>query len=141
MTGTSGEIPNIALTRAGQNRVSWTTSTSHRPTSAASVASRSRASLSRRRSSAVRRAVVSVQAQNMPATRPASSRTGEYEKVNHVCSSRPCRFIVSGRSSDQVGSPASAVATSGARSGQISGQTSGKGRPSAAGCLAPRISA
>ena len=32
----------------------------------------------------------------MPATTPLSSRTGEYEKVNQVCSSKPWRFIRSG---------------------------------------------
>jgi hypothetical protein len=43
--------------------------------------------------------VVSATAQNMPATVPSSSRTGEYEKVNQVSSSEPRRFMTSGRSS------------------------------------------
>ena len=43
--------------------------------------------------------VVSQTAQNIPATWPCSSRTGEYEKVNQVCSSNPLRFMTSGRSS------------------------------------------
>ena len=38
-------------------------------------------------------------AQNIPATLPLSSRTGEYENVNQVCSSYPLRFMTSGRSS------------------------------------------
>ena len=56
-------------------------------------------SISRSPRSASTFSVVSLQAQNIPATRPVSSRTGEYENVNQVCSSYPFRFIRSGRSS------------------------------------------
>jgi len=56
-------------------------------TGALSAMLRKRASLSRNRRAASTPAVVSVQAQYMPATLPLSSRTGEYEKVNHVSSS------------------------------------------------------
>ena len=60
VTGTSGEMPNIALTRGGQNMVSVAMSTSHRPISATSVASRSCSSLSASRSSASRRSSISM---------------------------------------------------------------------------------
>ena len=54
----------------------------------ASVTRRSSVSLSSRSARSARTLpVVSEQAQNMPATLPLSSRTGEYENVNQVCSS------------------------------------------------------
>ncbi len=90
----------------------------------AATSARSRPSLSRSARSASTFCVVSDTAQNIPATFPVSSRAGEYEKVNQVCSSNPLRFITRGRSSRYVAWPAIAASISGLMSGQISDQIS-----------------